>query len=290
MSAATMRLVRSGDEAPLEAFLVRHRDTSMFLRSNVRQAGLEYRGQWGGAEYCASFEGAAITGVAAHCWTGILLLQAPANADALAKSCVETSGRDVTGLLGPPDQVESARAALGLAAVPATADKPEVLYAVDLSRVVVPHALVAGEIACRTPRANERAALHAWGFAYDMETLGAADTPDARRRSSEFMDARIDAGDAWVAVDRDGRLVSFSSFNAALPDIVQLGGIYTPPPLRGRGYAKAVVAHSLLVARERGTTRAVLFTPNPSAARAYEAVGFKPIGSYALVLFNPGRP
>jgi len=190
----------------------------------------------------------------------------------------------------PADQVEAARAALGLNATHATSDKPEALYALDLQRLVVPAALRDAGIECRAPRPEERGALHAWGFAYDQETLGAPDTDEAQRRAADFMDARIDAGNAWVAVERDGRLVSFSSFNAALPDIVQLGGIYTPPELRGHGYAKAAVAHSLLVARERGVTRAILFTSNPSAARTYEAVGFERIGSYALVLFEEGRP
>src|ERR1051326_186095 len=59
-----VRLLGAGDEAVLEQFLLQHRDTSMFLRSNVRQAGLEYRGQWAGAEYMASFDGDAVTGVA----------------------------------------------------------------------------------------------------------------------------------------------------------------------------------------------------------------------------------
>jgi predicted GNAT family acetyltransferase len=56
--------------------------------------------------------------------------------------------------------------------------------------------------------------------------------------------------------------------------------------LRGRGYAKAAVAHSLLIARERGASRAVLFTENPSAARTYEAVGFRRTGDYSLVLLR----
>ena len=155
---------------------------------------------------------------------------------------------------------------------------------------MVPAALLETGVTCRAPRPEERSALHAWGFAYDRETLGAPESDEAQRRSADFMDARIDAGEAWVAVEREGQLVSFASFNAALPDIVQLGGIYTPPELRGRGYAKAAVRHSLVVARERGATRAVLFTSNPSAARTYEAVGFECIGSYALVLFEEGRP
>jgi GNAT superfamily N-acetyltransferase len=289
MQCMTVRLLTSGDETALEAFLVRHRDTSMFLRSNVRQAGLDYTGQPASARYLASFDGDAITGVAAHSWNGIVIMQAPGQADALARGCVETSGRSVSGLLGPPDQVRDARAALGLADA-ACADKPETLFALDLASLIVPELLANGEVACRPAQSEDRAVLHDWGFAYDMETLGAANTPEARRRAAEFMDMRIDANNAWVAVDREGRLLSFSSFNATLPDIVQLGGIYTPPALRGRGYAKLSVAHSLLVARDRGATRAVLFTSNPSAERAYEAVGFRRIGEYALVLFQAGRP
>jgi GNAT superfamily N-acetyltransferase len=286
----TVRLLTAGDEALLEAFLAQHRDTSMFLRSNMRQAGLDFTGQWAGAEYMASLDGGAVTGVAAHCWNGIVLMQAPAQPDVLARACAEHSRRPVSGLVGPADQVDAARAALGLTDAHATMDKPEALYALDLHRIVVPATLLETGITCRAPRPEERGALHAWGFAYDKETLGASDTHEAQRRSADFMDARIDAGEAWVAVERDGQLLSFSSFNAALPDIVQLGGIYTPPELRGRGYAKAAVAHSLIVARERRATRAVLFTSNPSAARTYEAIGFECIGSYALVLFAEGRP
>src|SRR5262249_18365906 len=162
------------------------------------------------------------------------------------------------------------------------------LYALDPHQLVVPAGSAGGDVTCRAPRSDDRASLHAWGFAYDMETLGAPDTPEARRRSADFMDARIGAHNAWVAVDGGERLLSFSSFNAALQDIVQLGGIYTPPDLRGRGYAKIAVAHSMMVARDRGATRAILFTSNPSAARTYEAIGFQRIGEYALVLFEEG--
>jgi predicted GNAT family acetyltransferase len=73
--------------------------------------------------------------------------------------------------------------------------------------------------------------------------------------------------------------------NAVLPDAVQIGGVYTPPELRGRGHARAVVATSLTDARAAGATRAILFTPRPDAAAAYRAVGFAPVGHYAVVLF-----
>ncbi len=73
---------------------------------------------------------------------------------------------------------------------------------------------------------------------------------------------------------------------AALPDMVQIGGVWTPPPLRGLGYGRCVVAGALLAARRAGVTRAVLFTDddNHGARRAYAAIGFDLVGDYGLVL------
>src|SRR2546425_12835478 len=71
-----------------------------------------------------------------------------------------------------------------------------------------------------------------------------------------------------------------------LPEIVQIGGVWTPPELRGRGYGRAVVAGSLLAARERNVRRAVLFADprNTAAQRAYLVLGFELVGDYGLVL------
>jgi uncharacterized protein len=70
---------------------------------------------------------------------------------------------------------------------------------------------------------------------------------------------------------------------------VQIGGVWTPPALRGKGYGKSVVAGSLLAARSQGVKRAILFTgPNNQAAQAvYQQIGFLPTGEkYGLVLFE----
>ncbi len=280
-----IRLLTAGDEAPLEAFLAVHRDTAMFLRSNVRRAGLAYEGRPFQAVYIAAFLAGQVVGVVAHCWNGMLLTQALDQASDLARACVAQSGRKVTGLAGPPAEVRDVRSALGLDDAPAAVESDEWLYGLDLVDLVVPPALASGAVVGRPPRPDERDTLVAWRLAYDVEILGARDTVEQRQRSATFLDAQIADGHAWVAVDR-GRIVSLSAFNASLPDIAQLGGIYTPPELRGRGYAKVAVATSLLAARDRGASRAVLFTPNPNAARAYEAVGFRRLGEYALVLLE----
>jgi uncharacterized protein len=292
MPAMELRVLTAGDEERLERFLAAHRDTSMFMRSNARRAGLVYEGAAYQAVHVGAFEGDTLTGVAAHAWNGLMLFQAPDGPEAvatLARACAEQSGRRVGGFAGPLAQVKAGRAALGLVDAPAVMDGCEWLYAMDLADVIVPALLQNGSIVCRPPQPAERELLCDWRFAYDIETLGSPDSEETRQRSTAFLDAQIADGDVWVATEAAAATpvpLSLAAFNAALPDIVQLGGIYTPPALRGRGYAKAAVAHSLLVARERGASRAVLFTENPSAARSYEAVGFRRTGDYSLVLLR----
>jgi GNAT superfamily N-acetyltransferase len=280
-----IRLLGAGDDASLEAFLSTHRDSSMFLRSNARHGGLEYHGQTYQGVYCGAFEDGRLQGVAAQYWNGKVIMQAPRRAADLACACVEAGGRPVSGLLGPAAQVFVARAALGLEDAPTLIEGAEWMYGLDLADLVVPPALACGEVTCRPPLAGEREMLCEWRLAYDIELLGATDTPQTRRYSAEFLDRQIAESNAWVLVDR-GELVSLSGFNATLPDMVQLGGIFTPPALRGRGYAKAAVAAALLAARERGAVRAVLFTSTASAARSYEGIGFRRTGDYGLVLFR----
>ena len=269
----------------LETFLALHRDSSMFLRANVRRSGLTYQGSPGEANYVGAFRDGHVVGVAAHCWNGMVLLQAPEHAAELARASVECSGRPVTGFSGPLEQVRQARSELDIDSADVASDGAEWLYALDLSEIVLPEPLSKGTAVCRPPSPEERDALCAWRLAYDIEVLGATDSPSTRQRSAEFLDAQIAERNAWVAIVGN-KPVSLSAFNAALPDIVQLGGVYTPPELRGRGFAKVVVAASLLVARDRGASRAVLFTSSPSAARTYEALGFRRIGDYSLVLLR----
>ena len=280
-----LRLLAPGDEAALEAFLRRHADSSMFLRSNARAAGLEYRGAPYQATYVAAFRDDAITAVAAHCWNGMILVQATERAGDVARAAVEHSCRPIAGFSGPVDQVAAARRAFGLAGAPAARDSMERLYALSLDDLVVPPALASGAVTCRHPEAHELDLLTRWRVAFSIEALGLAETAalthDAR---SAILRHERDASH-WILLD-GGTPVSYSAFNARLPDAVQLGSVWTPPEARSRGYARAVVAGSLLEARRQGAARAVLFTDHPAAERAYEAIGFQAVGEYGLVLLR----
>jgi GNAT superfamily N-acetyltransferase len=283
--AMDIRILDDSDQPKLEAFLIGHRDSSMFLRSNALRVGLVYRNAPFSALYTGAIDGERVIGVVAHAWTGMVLLQCPGNLDELARRCIQSSGRKVTGFAGPTDQVRRAQIALNLADAPAKMAEEEWLYALDLADLKIPELLTDGNIHCRPPLPEERDLLCEWRRAYDIETLGSTDSEETRNRAAAALDRQIAEGNTWIAIQK-GVPVSLSAFNATLPDIVQLGGIYTPPEHRGHGYAKAAVTASLIAARQRGASRAVLFTSNPSAARSYEAVGFRRMGDYGLVLLK----
>ena len=100
-AAAVIRPLGPGDAQQLEAFLVRHADFSMFLRSNSRAAGLVYRGQPLEAEYVAAFDDDRIVAVAAHCWNDMLLVQAPVEVAAVARAAIGAAFDSMTNPFGP---------------------------------------------------------------------------------------------------------------------------------------------------------------------------------------------
>src|SRR5256712_12439809 len=122
----------------------------MFPRSTAPPAGPPARGQPMQATYVAALEGGRIAGVAAHCWNGMVLVQAPegGHAAAAALEAVRRSGRTVTGFSGPWDQVVAAREALGLGAAPAAKDSRDELYVLRPAPPGVPPGLASGAPRC----------------------------------------------------------------------------------------------------------------------------------------------
>lgn len=282
---ATVRVLRTGDEPALEAFLSRHADSSMFLRANARAAGLEDRGRPYEGTYAAAFDGPRITAVAAHCWNGNVLLQAPVHLEPVVREATARSGRAVAGLIGPWEQVVAARGALGLDHRPAPKTGNEELFVLPLDQLVVPEPLAAGRVTCRHADAQDLDLLTEWRIAFSIEALRQPDGPELRRQAREEMQRMHERRTGWVLLD-DGIPVSFSAFNGRLPDMVQIGGVWTPPERRGRGYARCAVAGSLVEARSQGVERAVLFAEDTAAKRAYLALGFRVTGRYGLILFE----
>jgi len=288
------RILGPGDEPAFERFLVPRTETSMFLRSNARAAGLEYRHAPYHGTYVARYDGEEIVAVAAHSWNGIVMVQSPPeHIPEVVRAAARASARKVTGFSGAWDQCVAARTALDLDETPTLKCSCEDLFSLSLEELVVPSELARGDVRCRCmidPTPDEIDLLAGWRAEYGMETLGAIDSPKFRDDTRADV-VRVSGLGALFVLERGGELVSTSTFNARLPECVQIGGVWTPPALRGRRYARAVVAGSLLEARARGVSRSVLFTDraNEPARRAYLSLGYRVIGDYALMLFSmPG--
>ena len=279
------RMLGSEDEEALEAFLLTHADSSMILRSNLRAGGLVYRSKPYQADYMAMVNGNQVVGVAAHAWNGNLLLQVPEEIMELMHAFAQHIKRPVKDIIGPMSQVTSARKALGLSSVPTALDSRQDLFSLQLSQLAVPEALQASRFQCWHSQKEDLDLLIPWSVAYMMEALHEKETPELWSSCRQSIESNHSERMLWVLLDGD-RLVSMAAFNARLPDCVQVGGVWTPPELRDRGYARCAVAGSLLEAREKGAERAILFTDDAAARRAYLALGFHIIGDYGIVLFN----
>jgi predicted GNAT family acetyltransferase len=218
----------------------------------------------------------------------MLLVQAPDGAGPLAREAVTTTRRPVLGFLGPWSQVVQAREALGLSRARAAMDSREDLFDLALAELCVPGALSSGEVTFRPLTADDVETFARLQHDYSVEALHETAGEALLESSRATARRQAAAGDAFL-LERGGVVVACSTFNARLPDCVQVGGVYVPPRLRKRGYGRAVVAGTLLQAREAGATRAILFTgdDNVAARTAYLALGFRIVGDFGIVLLSP---
>jgi uncharacterized protein len=290
--AITLRKLVPGDEALTDRFLATTPETTIFLRSNLARAGFVDDGAQFSGTYAGAFEGNELAGVAAVYWNSNLVVSPGPHAEEVAAYAVETWGkgaRAVGGIFGRHEEVTRVRAALSLAERATRFTSKEILYVLPTGELVVPEALARanGAVECRVPRPDELDALLEWRMAYCAETMSLPDTPANREAQSAHLAVYQAKGHHFV-LTASGERVAYSAFNATVGDVVQIGGVWTPPELRARGHARCVVAGSLQHARDRGVRRAVLFTgeTNPAAQAAYVAIGFRPVGDYAIILFE----
>jgi RimJ/RimL family protein N-acetyltransferase len=281
MLPPVIRVLRRGDDAELERFLAPRLDSSMFLLANARKGGLEDRGQPFQATYAAAFEESRIVGVAACSWLGSMAIQAPRELPGVVRETVRASGRQVTAMIGPYDQAAAACAAMGR--TPVSLER-ELLFGVDLADLEVPGELRSGDVVCRPARREELDLLAEWRARFIVETNVEREGSDLRPRARISIELLFADGSLFVLA-KGGALVSMAGFNARIAEAAQIGGVYTPPGLRSRGYGRSAVAGALLAVRTAGVRRGILFTAesNAAARRSYQAIGFRAIGDYGLL-------
>jgi uncharacterized protein len=281
MGNTTVRLAQPGEEDQIDAFLAQHADSSLFLRSFLARGGLVDEGKPLQGTYAIALTGGQVVGVAMHTWNGIIYLQAPESTAALVRMAVGTTGRPLVGLGGPWSQVEAAHVGLGAPAVQRRS--PEGLFALNLSDLIAPAPLTGCSVSCRLAEERDLGMLRDWRFDYEVECTGLPSQDATRAFAARAIEGHVARGEAFL-LELDGIPVSLCTHNARVRDNVQVGGVWTPPELRGRGYARRVVAGALQVAEQEGVRRAVLFTENPAARRSYEALGFRQVGEFGVIV------
>jgi len=267
-----MERVTEADLPDVTRFLEARMDRAMFPLNNLRSFGLDGEAALAPRLWAAR-EAGNVTGVFCQLTNKTVM---PICAPEL--TCAILKGRALLHLIGPTDLVRPVIETLELSRVPHMLNRDEPHMTLSLSKLHVPE----GSGALKPLSAADPATILAWREADLIEALGYP--PDkARKESAEFYAAHAKSDRYRVLMDGDTPL-SITGFNAVLPEIVQIGGVYTPPQLRNRGHARRAVALHLAQARAQGVRQATLFSNGPAAQRAYEAIGFTKVGGWTLFL------
>jgi len=85
----------------------------------------------------------------------------------------------------------------------------------------------------------------------------------------------------------DGRVVFKAELGTVALGVTQVQGVWVEPEMRGRGIARAGMAAVVEYARAHVAPTVSLYVNsyNSAAIRAYDAVGFRQVGTFATILF-----
>jgi predicted GNAT family acetyltransferase len=152
----------------------------------------------------------------------------------------------------------------------------------ELRAVIQPDAPPAGSLRLATLADLDRVA--AWRDAFQIESLHEAPSPESRRHAAR----QLEAGNTYLW--EDGEPVSMAISTRPTPHGMSIGGVYTPPELRGRGYASACVAALSQHILDGGKQYTALFTDldYPTSNSIYQKIGYRPICDFLEYQFTTG--
>ncbi len=130
---------------------------------------------------------------------------------------------------------------------------------------------------------RDRDLLAEW---FDAFTREVGDPP--RHDSRAVVDERLGYG--GITVWEDGGVpVSVAGRTRTVAGMVRVAPVYTPPELRGRGYAGAATAAVSRAALDVGVRDVVLYTDlaNPTSNALYHRLGYRPVEDRVVFSFEP---
>jgi predicted GNAT family acetyltransferase len=269
-----MRVVRHADPAAFlaaaESFLAA-REALHNIPMSIARTCCADTTRYPGPNYWASVEdGARVVGVAAMTPPHRLQIYVPPGEaiDAVAED-LASSAWTLPGVHGPADAA-SAFAASWSAHRGTRADVRMDLRAFELRRVIAAPP-VRG--AMRRAETADLELVASWYRAFEVEAHAGPSSADVARRA--IADGRHVL---WL----DDRPVAQAAIVGTTPNGARIGAVYTPPELRRRGYATALVAALSQRVLDEGRTFAFLFTDlaNPVSNSIYPKVGYRAIGDF----------
>jgi RimJ/RimL family protein N-acetyltransferase len=133
---------------------------------------------------------------------------------------------------------------------------------------------------------RDRDLLVEWSRAFLREVGDQAEDPAAE------VDGRLGYGGLTVW-EAGGAPVSMAGITRIVHAMARVGAVYTPPELRGRGYAGGVTAAVSQAALDAGAAEVVLYTDlaNPTSNALYERLGYRPVEDRTQLSFaTAGSP
>ncbi len=118
-----------------------------------------------------------------------------------------------------------------------------------------------------------------WITAFAEEALGEA--PHVEEAEASYRRREADPDGAWLLWD-DGGPVSLAAYGSPTSTGTRVGPVYTPPELRGRGYATSLVGELTAERLATGLAFCFLFTDlaNPTSNAIYARIGYEPVADW----------
>jgi hypothetical protein len=254
-----------GDEERFLAYCDAHPDETIWLRS---------------AWYEGNARFAMDAGLAAHDRKGVIHVHHAS--PELAREVVR-DGWPIAGIAGPPEELDAARAALGLAGREVAHESHEILMALSLDELVPPELLAQPGVVVRRAGPTDLPLLLDWRTRYFREVHRIEPDEEAFAELREH----LGKGRMWLLED-GGQVVNTACFSEVFPEILQIEYAYGPKELRAKKYGRSVVAGALIEARREGVKRAVFNTDenNLAVQTGIQPIGFRTVGRYWVLLFR----
>ena len=217
-----------------------------------------------------------------------LILARPRSPQAIAVLAEAVAGEKLPGAVGSePEVQEFAEAWAARSGLPSRTSMRQGVYALEQ---VEPLPAVPGS--ARVATEDDLELLLGWWIAFGEEVLheGGPGREDAEENVRHKL---LSPTGGFLLWEDGGDTVSLAGWGGPTPNGIRIGPVYTPPGLRGRGYATGLTAElsrRVLDGRlfEGGRRFCFLYTDlaNPTSNAIYERIGYRRVAESAEIVFG----